>query len=105
MDKIMSNLAEVISELGPSKMADFRSKMEQFCKLLEQHSPKVAWPEKESDDEMSKLRASLAADREVAGVASTNLLALVQASLRLLHPLMPVITAESTQAIHQRRPP
>jgi len=105
MAELRSNLAEVISELGPSKMADFRSKMEQFCKLLEQHSPKVAWPEKEFDDEMSKLRASVAADREVAGVACTNLLALFEASLRLLHPVMPFITEEIWQAIYDGKPP
>src|SRR5436189_234334 len=105
MAELRSNLAEVISELGPSKMADFRSKMEQFCKLLEQHSPKVAWPEKEFDDEMSKLRASVAADREVAGVACTNLLALFEASLRLLHPVLPFITEEIWQAIYDGKPP
>src|SRR5438876_11871537 len=86
-------------------MADFRSKMEQFCKLLEQHSPKVAWPEKEFEDEMSKLRASVAADREVAGVACTNRLALFEDSLRLLHPVLPFITAELWQALYDRQPP
>ncbi len=43
--------------------------------------------------------------REEFRIASGNLLTLFEASLRLLHPVMPFITEEIWQAIYERQPP
>jgi len=44
-------------------------------------------------------------DRKAAQVACANLVALFDASLRLLHPVMPFITEEIWQAIYDGKPP
>ena len=44
-------------------------------------------------------------EREEFRIASGNLLSLFEASLRLLHPVMPFITEEIWQAIYEGQPP
>src|SRR5260370_34072638 len=67
--------------------------------------PRVAWPEKEFDDAMSRLRSTVNADRHAASIACANLVSLFEASLRLLHPIMPFITEEIWHAIYDGKPP
>jgi valyl-tRNA synthetase len=45
------------------------------------------------------------ADKSAARIACTNLVGLFDASLRLLHPVMPFITEEVWQAIYEGKPP
>src|SRR5205823_14401080 len=63
------------------------------------------WKESEFTATMSTLRSTVAADRQVASVACSNLVMLFEASLRLLHPVMPFITDEIWHAIYDGKPP
>jgi valyl-tRNA synthetase len=55
--------------------------------------------------ELIKPRLAEGADEEAAGIACRNLVLLFEASLRLLHPVMPFITEEIWQAIYDGKPP
>ena len=55
--------------------------------------------------ELIKQRLAPEADRESAQTACRNLVNLFEASLRLLHPVMPFITEEIWQAIYDGKPP
>ena len=55
--------------------------------------------------ELIKPRLAPEAQRESAQVACRNLVGLFEASLRLLHPVMPFITEEIWQAIYDGKPP
>jgi valyl-tRNA synthetase len=55
--------------------------------------------------ELIKPRLALEADRESAQTACRNLVSLFEASLRLLHPVMPFITEEIWHAIYDGKPP
>ncbi len=52
-----------------------------------------------------RLNAEGPAGKESAGIACRNLMNLFEASLRLLHPVMPFITEEIWQAIYDGKPP
>ena len=52
-----------------------------------------------------RLNAEGPAGKESASIACRNLMNLFEASLRLLHPVMPFITEEIWQAIYDARPP
>src|SRR2546430_12526529 len=52
-----------------------------------------------------RLNFDEAADRGVARIACANLVNLFDASLRLLHPVMPFITEEIWQAMYEGQPP
>ena len=52
-----------------------------------------------------RLNVDEGADKTQARVSCVNLVALFDASLRLLHPVMPFITEEIWQAIYEGRPP
>jgi valyl-tRNA synthetase len=64
-----------------------------------------AWKEDEFIRSMDDLRELVITDRRVATVACTNLVSLFEASLRLLHPVMPFITDEIWHAIYDGKPP
>jgi valyl-tRNA synthetase len=53
----------------------------------------------------SRLLADDGGDKTAAHVAANNLVALFEASLRLLHPVMPFITEEIWHAIYDGKPP
>ena len=53
----------------------------------------------------NRLNAEGPAGKESAGVACRNLMNLFDASLRLLHPVMPFITEEIWQAVYDGKPP
>src|SRR2546425_1471285 len=55
--------------------------------------------------EIIKPRLAPEADLETANTACRNLVSMFDASLRLLHPLMPFITEEIWQAIYDGKPP
>jgi valyl-tRNA synthetase len=55
--------------------------------------------------ELVKPRLAEGADKETARIACDNLVSLFEASLRLLHPVMPFITEEIWQAIYDGKPP
>jgi len=55
--------------------------------------------------ELIKPRMAVDASPESAQAACQNLVSLFEAALRLLHPVMPFITEEVWQAIHDGRPP
>ena len=55
--------------------------------------------------ELTKPRLAEGADEEAARIACRNLVVLFEASLRLLHPVMPFITEEIWQAIYDGKPP
>ena len=55
--------------------------------------------------ELVKPRLADGADKETARIACRNLVSLFEASLRLLHPVMPFITEEIWQAIYDGKPP
>ena len=55
--------------------------------------------------ELIKPRLADGADKETARIACGNLVRLFEASLRLLHPVMPFITEEIWQAIYDGKPP
>jgi valyl-tRNA synthetase len=57
------------------------------------------------DEFFEKLERSNAESRAQAQTACANLVALFDASLRLLHPVMPFITEEIWQAIYEGKPP
>ncbi len=55
--------------------------------------------------ELIKSRLSLDVDPRTVGIACANLVSLFEASLRLLHPIMPFITEEIWHAIYDGKPP
>jgi valyl-tRNA synthetase len=55
--------------------------------------------------ELIKPRLADGVDKETARIACANLVSLFEASLRLLHPVMPFITEEIWQAIYDGKPP
>jgi valyl-tRNA synthetase len=55
--------------------------------------------------ELIKPRLLDGADHQSARIACSNLLSIFDASLRLLHPVMPFITEEIWQAIYDNKPP
>jgi valyl-tRNA synthetase len=55
--------------------------------------------------ELIKPRLAEGADEDTARLACVNLVGLFEASLRLLHPVMPFITEEIWQAIYDGKPP
>ncbi len=55
--------------------------------------------------ELIKPRLLADSEREIATKACANLVQLFEASLRLLHPVMPFITEEIWQAIYEGKPP
>jgi valyl-tRNA synthetase len=55
--------------------------------------------------ELIKPRLAEGADEDTARLACVNLVSLFEASLRLLHPVMPFITEEIWQAIYDGKPP
>jgi len=109
-DKIEAELKaafdELAEELGPQKVADAKQRADRARRLYEERRERGAsWRESEFDDAMAKLKASVDSDRETSCTACRNLVALFDASLRLLHPVMPFITEEIWQAIYEGKPP
>jgi valyl-tRNA synthetase len=106
-DKILAEFeaewAEMKEEIGPRKVAEIEEKMVRVLKMHRQRGP--AWKEGEFYDAMAKLKATVDADREISSTACRNLVNLFDASLRLLHPVMPFITEEIWQAMYEGKPP
>jgi valyl-tRNA synthetase len=106
-DKTLADLeaewAEMTRELGPGKVAEIEQKMGEVRKMHQERGP--AWKESEFYDAMARLKATVDADRETSFTACSNLVNLFDASLRLLHPVMPFITEEIWQAIYEGKPP
>jgi valyl-tRNA synthetase len=55
--------------------------------------------------ELIKPRLSVDSDEGTTSIACGNLVSLFEASLRMLHPIMPFITEETWYAIHDGKPP
>jgi len=100
--ELKAELAELSERLGPQKIAEMREKV---VRAITERPRQVAWKEKEFDDAMSRLKTLVDADRQVSTAACANLVAMFEASLRLLHPVMPFITEEIWHAIYDGKPP
>ncbi|HET9409084.1 MAG TPA: valine--tRNA ligase [Candidatus Sulfotelmatobacter sp.] len=111
MDKISTELeaelAELREEVGPERMADAERKTEQAIRLYEERraTRRAGWRENEFGNAMANIRDVVAADREMSATACKNLVSLFDASLRLLHPVMPFITEEIWQAMYEGQAP
>ena len=104
--ELKAELTDLSEELGPEKMAEAKKKTREAIRIYEERRAQGAgWKESEFDNAMEKLRTIVTADREVSAVAVSNLVSLFDASLRLLHPVMPFITEEIWQAIYEGKPP
>jgi valyl-tRNA synthetase len=99
--EMQEQLSELREQLGPEKFAENAKKLIDALSIKRSGS----WTEKEFVGAMSDLKSAVDADRQVASVACSNLVNLFDASLRLLHPVMPFITEEIWHAIYDGKPP
>jgi valyl-tRNA synthetase len=99
--ELEDQLSEARARLRPEHLARMKQAMMDFAT----RGTNIAATEKEFFAAMDAMRSLVSTDRETARTACTNLVMLFEASLRLLHPVMPFITDELWHAIYEGKPP